>query len=88
MSSLYDETVIKRLKRVEGQIRGVLKMMEEQKDCKDVVTQLSAIRGATDKTIAYITAVNLEKCVLEEFAHGGDTRKVVEDAIELLMRSK
>jgi len=45
----YDDNVILRLKRIEGQVRGVLKMMEEGKDCKDVVEQLSAVRSAADK---------------------------------------
>lgn len=37
---IYDENVTRRLKRLEGQIRGVLKMMDEGKDCKEVVAQL------------------------------------------------
>ncbi len=88
METMYDDDVKRRLKRIEGQIRGVLKMMEENKDCKEVVTQLSAIRGATERTIAYIAATNLERCILTAQAEGEDTRKVVEQAIELLMKSK
>lgn len=88
MATNYEEDVFKRLKRLEGQVRGVMRMMEEQKDCKDVVHQLSAVRGATDRLIAYITAVNLEKCVLEAHESGGDTRKVVQEAVDLLMKSK
>ncbi len=88
MKTNYEADVMKRLKRIEGQIRGVLKMMTEEKDCKQVVTQLSAIRGATDRVIAYITALNLEQCILEEQARGGDTRKVVQEAVDLLMKSK
>jgi DNA-binding FrmR family transcriptional regulator len=84
----YEEDVMKRLRRIEGQIRGVMKMMQEKKECKEVVTQLSAVRGATDRVIAYITAVNLEKCILAEQELGGDTRKIVQDAVDLLMKSK
>ena len=84
----YDDNVKKRLRRIEGQIRGVLKMMEEQEDCKDVVSQLSAVRSATDKAIAYIVAVNLEECILEEQTAGRDTRKVVQQAVELLIKSR
>ena len=53
----YDEDVMRRLKRMEGQVRGVLRMMEEGKNCKDVITQLSAVRSAADKAMAYIVAV-------------------------------
>jgi len=84
----YDEYVQKRLKRVEGQIRGVLKMMEEEQPCKDVVAQLSAVRNAADKAIAYIVAVNLEQCIMEEKEAGRDTGKVVHQAIELLVKSR
>lgn len=84
----YDDDVKKRLKRIEGQARGVLNMMEEGKHCKDVVSQLSAIRNAADKAIAYIVAVNLEQCILEQQELGQDTRQVVKEAIELLVKSR
>jgi DNA-binding FrmR family transcriptional regulator len=84
----YDEDVMRRLKRIEGQIRGVMRMMEEDQDCKDVVTQLSAIRSATDKALAYIVATNLEKCVLEDVKLGKDSKKMVHEAVELLLKSR
>lgn len=84
----YDGDVKKRLKRIEGQARGVLKMMEEEQDCKDVVSQLSAIRSAADKAIAYIVAVNLEKCILEQKVTGQGTEKLVKEAMELLIKSR
>jgi DNA-binding FrmR family transcriptional regulator len=45
-----------RLKRVEDQIRGVLKMMEEEQGCKDVVMHLSAVRNAIDRAISVIVS--------------------------------
>ncbi|KRE32989.1 metal-sensitive transcriptional regulator [Paenibacillus sp. Soil724D2] len=84
----YDDDVKKRLRRVEGQIRGILKMMEEEQDCKDVVSQISAVRSAADKAIAYIVAVNLEQCILEEIEAGRDSSKVVKQAFELLVKSR
>ncbi|PEX82414.1 metal-sensitive transcriptional regulator, partial [Bacillus cereus] len=59
----YKKNTKNRLKRIEGQIRGVLRMMEEDKDCKDIVTQLSASRSAIDRTIGLIVAENLEQCL-------------------------
>ncbi|REK74304.1 metal-sensitive transcriptional regulator [Paenibacillus paeoniae] len=84
----YDESVMRRLKRMEGQIRGVLRMMEEGKECKDVVAQLSAVRSAADKAMAYIVAHNLEQCITEEKEKGGDTSKLVKEAVELLVKSR
>ncbi len=77
-----------RLKRAEGQIRGVIKMMEEEKNCKDIVSQLAAVRSAVDKVMALIVAQNLEKCIIEEQKNQGDTRRLVEEAIELLLKSR
>ncbi|MDA1475156.1 metal-sensitive transcriptional regulator [Bacillus changyiensis] len=84
----YNDQIIKRLKRVEGQVGGVIRMMNEEKNCKDVISQLSAVRSAVDKTIAVIVATNLEKCLTEEMASGNDTRKMVEEAVNLLVKSR
>ncbi|MDQ6422926.1 metal-sensitive transcriptional regulator [Paenibacillus sp. LHD-117] len=84
----YDDSVRRRLKRMEGQIRGVMRMMDEGKECQDVVTQLSAVRSAVDKAMAHIVASNLERCIVEEKERGGDTGKLVKEAVELLVRSR
>jgi DNA-binding FrmR family transcriptional regulator len=62
--------------------------MEEEKNCKDVVSQLSAVRSAVDKTMAHIVAVNLENCIVEEREAGKDTGKLVQEAVELLIKSR
>ncbi|SEH77238.1 DNA-binding transcriptional regulator, FrmR family [Halobacillus karajensis] len=77
-----------RLKRAEGQVRGVHKMMEEEKECKNVISQLSAVRSAVDRTIATIVAENLQRCIQEQADKGEDTTKVVQEAIELLVKSR
>lgn len=84
----YDDTVKNRMKRVEGQIRGVLKMMEEEKDCKDVVTQLSAAKTALDRTSALIVSKNLEQCIREELANGESAEALINEAVNLLVRSR
>jgi len=88
MMMTYDDDIKKRLRRLEGQVRGVLNMMDEQKHCKEVVAQISAIRSAADKAIAYIVAKNLEECILEEKEAGRDTSQVVAEAIQLLIKSR
>ncbi|WP_044640161.1 metal-sensitive transcriptional regulator [Risungbinella massiliensis] len=87
---IYDDDVKKRLRRIEGQVRGVLRMMEEQKDCKEVISQLSAIRSASDRTISYILTHNLEQCLREEFQKGeaADTKKILKEAMDLMVRSR
>lgn len=84
----YDDKVKNRMKRVEGQIRGALKMMEEEKDCKDVVTQLSAAKTALDRTSALIVSKNLEQCIREELANGKSAEALINEAVNLLVRSR
>ncbi|MFB6364395.1 DNA-binding transcriptional regulator, FrmR family [Paenibacillus tianmuensis] len=84
----YDNAVKNRLKRIEGQIRGVLGMMEEGKDCRDIVTQLSAIRTAVDRTIGTVIGANLEHCIREELEKGNSPDQVIQEAVQLLVKSR
>lgn len=86
---IYNDKSLNRLKRAEGQIKGILRMMEEGKDCKEVITQLSAARSAIDRTIAVIVSSNLEHCLRESIESGsGDSSKLVEEAVNLLVKSR
>lgn len=84
----YDKQVQNRLKRIEGQLKGVLRMIEKDEDCRDVVTQLSAVRSAVDRTIGVIVSENLEQCVRESLENGESTDKLVKDAVSLLVKSR
>ncbi|OKL37800.1 metal-sensitive transcriptional regulator [Domibacillus mangrovi] len=85
---MYDKKVENRLKRIEGQIRGVLKMIEDGKDCRDVVTQLSATRSAIDRTMGVIVSMNLEQCLRENIEAGKETDNLVQEAVDLLVKSR
>ncbi|EPH85165.1 hypothetical protein D924_01126 [Enterococcus faecalis 06-MB-S-10] len=54
--------VLNRLRRTEGQIRGIQKMIDEEKECIDVITQLSAVRSSIDRVMGMIVAENLKHC--------------------------
>lgn len=54
--------VIKRLRRAQGQIGGVIRMIEEGRDCADVVTQLAAASRALDRAGFQIIAIGLQQC--------------------------
>jgi DNA-binding FrmR family transcriptional regulator len=64
--------VIKRLRRAEGQIRGVIAMLETGRECADVVTQLAAASRALDRAGFKIISTGLRQCVAEQNA-GGET---------------
>ena len=73
--------VVKRLRRAEGQIRGVIAMIEDGRDCADVVTQLAAVSRALDKAGFKIIATGLRECVVN-----GD-RSVDQERLEKLFLS-
>ena len=55
--------VIRRLRRVEGQIAGIVRMLEESRDCRDVVTQVAAASKALDRAGFAIVASGLRRCL-------------------------
>jgi DNA-binding FrmR family transcriptional regulator len=57
------KTAVNRLRRAEGQIAGVIRMLEQGRDCKDVVTQLAAVSRALDKAGFTIVASGLKQCL-------------------------
>ena len=56
------EVVIKRLKKIEGQIRGLQKMVAEERDCESIVTQLAAVRSAIDSAGALVMNNYMKLC--------------------------
>jgi len=58
-------SVVNRLRRAQGQLAGVLRMIEEGRDCKDVVTQLAAVSRALDRAGFAIIATGLKQCLSE-----------------------
>ena len=59
----------KRLARVEGQVRGVARMVEEDRYCIDVLTQISAVQAALDKVALGLLAEHADHCIVH--GHGG-----------------
>jgi DNA-binding FrmR family transcriptional regulator len=66
--------VINRLKRAQGQLAGVLRMLEEGRDCEDIVTQLSAVTTALNRAGFAIIATGMRQCLIE--ADGVETLPV------------
>ena len=66
MTQLGD--VLGRLKRVQGQVGGVIRMIEEGRDCSDVVTQLAAASRALDRAGFKIIATGMRQCMVQDDA--------------------
>jgi CsoR family transcriptional regulator, copper-sensing transcriptional repressor len=79
------DALAKRLKRIEGQVRGLQRMIDEERYCIDVLTQISAVNAALDGVALKLLEDHVRHCVRE----GGD-EKVTElvDAVARLVRSK
>lgn len=57
------EEILTRLRRVEGQIRGIQRMVEEDRACEAIATQLMAARAALDKASLHIMSHHIERCL-------------------------
>ncbi|MCX2715173.1 metal-sensitive transcriptional regulator [Mycolicibacterium sp. J2] len=64
--------VLNRLRRAQGQLAGVISMIEQGRDCKDVVTQLAAVSRALDRAGFKIVASGLRDCIAGEAADGSN----------------
>lgn len=85
----YNDPIKNRLKRIEGQLRGIIRMMDENKDCKDVITQLTAARTAIDRTIGVVVSSNLVECVRKADDTGEkNAEQLLKEAIDLLVKSR
>jgi len=78
--------IISRLKRVEGQIRGLQRMIEDEQDCSAVVTQLSAARSALDKVGFMILSHRVEECLRRKIEEGQSADSALEDAMKLFLK--
>lgn len=78
------DKLLKRLSRVEGQVRGVSRMVEEERYCIDVLTQISAIQAALDKVALALIDDHTRHCVVE--AEGGERVEKVDELMAALGR--
>jgi DNA-binding FrmR family transcriptional regulator len=82
---------LKRLRRIEGQVRGLQRMVEEDKYCIDILTQVSAATSALESVALGLLEEHLGHCVAQAIAEGGDTAdakiREASDAVARLVRS-
>jgi DNA-binding FrmR family transcriptional regulator len=85
------DAYLKRLKRIEGQARGLQNMVQEEKYCIDILTQISAVTSALESVALGLLEEHLSHCVVEAAAEGGEVAeaklKEASAAIARLVRS-
>ncbi len=83
----HEEELV-RLRRIEGQIRGLQRMIEEKRYCIDILTQISSVMGALKSVEENILERHLKGCVHHSFSKGSkeDRSKKIEEIIEVLRK--
>jgi DNA-binding FrmR family transcriptional regulator len=77
-----------RLRRIEGQVQGIQRMVEEDKYCVDILLQLMAVQGAVEQVQKLVLAQHIESCVSDAIRSGNarDRQKKVEELLEVFSR--
>ena len=77
------KAVINRLKRIEGQVRGIQKMIEEDRYCVDILVQISAINAALKKVGFTVTERHMKHCVTHA-VQSGNRDESIEELLEIM----
>jgi DNA-binding FrmR family transcriptional regulator len=82
-------SVLKRLQRIEGQVRGLARMVEEDRYCIDIVTQIGAVRAALRRVVEEILRDHVAHCVEHAIASGdkADQRRKVAELMDVMGRA-
>lgn len=78
-----DEGILRNLNRMEGQIRGIKKMVEDGRDCEDIIIQLNAVSSAAASVAKNLLYEHIRHCMVENIRHG-DTQASTEELISVL----
>jgi len=78
-----DQQLVLRLRRAEGQLRGVQRMLEEGSDCQKVLTQLAAVKAAVDQVGLHLISERFRTCMVNG---EGDCAESFEDAVATFLR--
>jgi DNA-binding FrmR family transcriptional regulator len=80
---------LRRLKIIEGQIKGIQKMVEEEKYCIDILNQISAARSALDKTGKLILSRHIDHCVANAIRDGGkNSREIIDELMSVFSKEE
>ncbi|MGJ0870053.1 metal-sensitive transcriptional regulator [Enterococcus innesii] len=81
-----NKDILNRLKRTEGQLRGIKKMIEDEKECVDVITQLSAVSSSVNRIMGIIVAENLKNCLENPDSDTETQKQKIDQAVQLIVK--
>jgi DNA-binding FrmR family transcriptional regulator len=85
-SQTTTDNMLTRLRRIEGQVRGVQRMLEQNRECEDMLTQLMAIRSGIEQVGLMMMEVHLERCALGDLPPDSPQAQTVRDALRAWIR--
>lgn len=80
--------IINRLKRIEGQARGIQRMIAEDAGCFEVISQLNALDSAVRNASKAVLGEYLQRCFKDDISNGKDIDSTIDKMTELLLKSK
>jgi len=84
------ETCVKRLNKIEGQVRGIARMLDEKRYCIDIITQIEAVRAALQRVEEEVLKDHVAHCVEHAIATGNksEQRQKIVELMDVFARSK
>lgn len=89
MAKPSKDSCLKRLSRIEGQVRGLMRMVEEERYCIDIVTQIAAVRAALRRVEEEVLRDHISHCVEHAIVSGNaaDQRRKIKEIMDVLSRT-
>ena len=81
-----NKDIINRLKRAEGQLRGIQKMIEDDKECIDIVTQLTAVRSSINRTMGIVISNKINQIIENPVKDKEKQEEKLQKAFELIIK--
>lgn len=80
-----DRALLNRMKRIEGQVKGIEKMIEKGEYCGDILTQISAVRSALNKVGGIIIENYAKNCIIEKL-NNLDSEDALDELLEIILK--
>lgn len=85
-SSEFKAEISARLRKIEGQTRGIQKMVEEDRSCRDVMLQLAAVKSAVVQVAMTILSNEMASCIARETAKGADPEEALGEFMDVFKK--
>lgn len=85
-SKKVDEDIIKRLRKIEGQVKGIQRMVNEEKYCGDILIQIAAVKAAINKVGGIILESNMKDCLHKKIDIEGKFDEEIENLVNVMIK--